>query len=456
MIYDSIFYTIPKAVYEPLGVVVLLWGIVSLIFFRKRNTFHFMIFTLAVFLMLAWRIIGHTIMYSSRYSVILIYPTIIFCACFCCKLPQIFRWSIGKIHWDFSLKREVGLFLAVTVVVGLCIAALVKDVRFNRYGDYAKKISLAYIQKKKPAGILHVHREYRRVLWYTKCKKAEITEYGWQIRRLDLPLIREWVLKYKNAMGDHYFIFLHDKKQPEPDQKNLLLTPEDGSWKIIARYYTSKRKKTEILLVHYIPNCPNVKEWQGKVPALPRKNLCRYGGFENPLAGKIRNARQAHYRKLEIKGYTDLTRRKLPHGWSPGVGKWNKKNPPDTRLVEKDPIAGKYSLLLNSQKPVGSAWLGSWSYFNCKRARYSMFVRTGGNVDTQFIVSLTRRIYNPGQKKYTVKRYYQQHFRLKPGRLYRLYDNIPEDNSASGKLSLNLQITCRGIAVVDQISVEEY
>ena len=71
----------------------------------------------------------------------------------------------------------------------------------------------------------------------------------------------------KNIPGEHYFFFYLKKGETEPNADTMEFDKSSGTWEIVSRYYTARHKKKEFLLARYRPVCPNIEEWQGKIPA---------------------------------------------------------------------------------------------------------------------------------------------------------------------------------------------
>ena len=68
-----LFQSVSGIIFEPLAITLLLWCVLAFGFFRKKNKVLFWFFTGAVIFMLAWRLVCHSVMVSSRYGAFLIY-----------------------------------------------------------------------------------------------------------------------------------------------------------------------------------------------------------------------------------------------------------------------------------------------------------------------------------------------------------------------------------------------
>ena len=449
---EYLFQEIPKMIFEPLAVTVLLWALLAFFFFRKRNKALFRFFTGAVLFMIAWRVACHSIMLSSRYAAFLIYPAVIFCACFTVKCAPFFRWVFKKFKLQFPWRNAFCRFLPAAVLVGLSIGCLIRTFRIDHYSDYRRKAAFAYLKHRKAPGEVHIaHDEFNRISWYTGHKRSEAYTIYLPDNTPFFPKIKNTVQRLKNVPGEHYLFFFLNKGEPTPSPESMNFSKDHGSWQIIARYYTTKRKKKEFLVARYTPVCPNIREWKGPVPPMPKGNFHANSDFEKPFAEVHRKSHQISYRKNKIRGYEDLNKRKLPHGWWHSLGKWNANNPPDIRLSDKAPLAGKYSLSVDSRLPRRYAHCCSWYYFN-KRCQFTIFVRAEGDKPSIFQVFIPTR--NLKLKKY--RREMQMDFKLQPGKTYRIHGTIPADEFEKDWRSFSIQFGVRGFVTVDQLSLVPY
>ena len=450
--FSYLFQSVTKIVFEPLAVTLLLWCVLAFGFFKKKNKVLFRFFTGAVIFMLVWRLACHTVMVSERYAAFLIYPTIICCACFTFKCAPFFRWLFKKFKWEFSGRNAFCRFIPAAVLIGLTVGCLLKTFRINHYALYTKQAAQFYLKhRQNPGGIYVTDHEYGRFSWYAGLKNSEV---NLMYIPDDIPpqqTLRNTVELLKNIPGEHYFFFFLDKGMPEPDQESLKLTPDYGSWEIVARYYTTKRKKRELLVARYKPVCPDIQEWQQLIPPLPKGSLHHNSDFEQTLTPALLKALAVSCKKNQIKGYEDLSERPMPQGWWFSIGKWNANNPPDIFLSDKNPLNGKYSLVIDARPPRSYAYCNSWYYFN-KRCKYTFFVRGEGDKPSQVRLSVTTR--NVKLKKYLAAKRWD--FLIEPGKTYRLQGTIPLDTFEKDWQSFTLYIGVRGFVTVDQFTLMPY
>ena len=450
--FSYLFRSIPKMIFEPLAVTLLLWALLAFCFFRKKNKPLFWFFTGAIIFMITWRVACHSVMLSARYAAFLIYPTLICCACFAVKSAPFFRWVFKKFNLQFPLRNLFCRFLPVAIIIGLSAGCLIRTFRIDPYSDYRRQAAFTYLKHRKGPGEIYIaHDEFNRISWYTGHKHSEVKTLYIPENTPALPQIKKTVGSLKNIPGKHWLFFFLDKGDKEPSPDSMQFTKDHGSWQIITRYHTSKRKKREFLVALYKPVCPNIQEWPGPVPAIPKGNFHNFSDFEKPLTAPLLKNSQNFFRKNQIKGYEDLSKRKLPQGWGVSLGKWNAKNPPDIRLSDKNPLAGKYSLAVDALLPRSYAHCCSWYYFN-KRGRFTIFVRAEGDKPSIFQVFIPTR--NMKTKKY--RREITWNFKLVPGKIYKIHGTIPVDGFEKDWRSYTLQFGVRGKVTVDQISLVPY
>ena len=446
--------SIPGIVFEPMAVILPLWMIIFPLYRKKDKPFFWIIIFAALF-MLLWRLFCHSVMVSGRYSSFFIYTTVIFCACFCVKIVPLLRLISRKLKWDFPLLRKLFFGVAIFLIVGFNIGSIIKITKFNKYSSYTQKICCEYLKYDKSSYILHtVEEELNRVIWYTKKKAPYIQSIYSAPEDNGMTALAKHIEKWQNFPEDHYFMFFRKKGEVEPDAENLKIPAKSGTWRIVVREYTSKRKNKEFILAHYKCNnsSRNIEEWNGKIPELPAKNLCVNGDFEKILSGNHLRDMQKYYIKHNVKGYTDLGNRKLPHNWWLSLSSWNSGNPPHFQLESSNPLAGKYSLLMDGSDSKSLAQINCWAYIYNKKCKYNLFVRPEGNSTSQLVIFTTSQ--NIQTKKY--KRTYERKFLLHPGKVYRISGNIPTDTFPEGFRNFCLLLAVRGTITVDQVSLIEY
>ena len=390
-----LFTTAPSMLFEPLAITMLI-GFACILFLRKKkNPVLFLSLTGIVLFMAAWRLSIHSMMLSSRYAQILIYPCVILSACLCMNTKALFRWIFCKLKLAFPYRKELCKFLPAVLFIGLFFACVGKSLRVDLSGDFIDKITKAYEQHRRNGDFLHVvPKEKYRIPWYLKRKMEDV--YIVDIDS-DLPTvenIKKSVDSLRNIKGDHYLFFNLKKGETEPSAQTMKFDKNSGTWEILARYYTSRKKKEEILLARYRPVCPNIQEWQGKLPPPPENNLLPAGDFEKELQGEELKGNIAYYQKFQVKGYLDLSKRKLPAGWWCLFDELNRANPADIRLAADSPLAGKYSLKIDARAPLDYAMFGS-NFFNLP-CNHSAFVRGEGQSVSEVKLEAISGIHPPG------------------------------------------------------------
>lgn len=443
-----LFRSIPRILFEPLAVTALLWIIGALILFRKHDKVLFWTIFASVAFLCAWRIVLQSIVLSSRYSAFLIYPCVIFTACLCVKSRSVFCWTFRKLHWNFPGKRVVCRLLSTALLIGLTAACLGKTFHLNPYGNFIRALVQSYLEKARSPAFIHT-QEAARISWYAGRKIRDISVLNISPRDPALPFIRKRIGESKNLSGYHYFFYYLTKGEPVPSSRNLKDVLAGGTWTVLDRRYVSKKKDREFLLAVCKPGCPNIEEWPDGIPELPRENLYSNGGFEQVLRGKMFDHYRTFYRKNEIREYLDLTARKLPMGWWPSLGKSSKDIPPDIRLREESPLAGRFSLFIDSRPPRKPANIIYWYSRKESNCRYQFFVRGNGSRPSRFRLDIMSK--NEVSMKLTPEETLT--FFLLPGKTYRIHGNISTGNFRENQRNFLLCFRVNGCVTVDQVSV---
>ena len=431
-----------KILFEPFAVGALMAIISSLLFYRKKCTAWYLALSGAVVFAVAWRIVCFPVMRSSRYSMILIFPALIFLAWFCLKFGVLLRryWPES---WGGDWRNLFCRLLPGLCVIGLSCACLGQILHFNFYGNWLPEIVSVYQKHASSADTLYVQGEERRLAFYAGKPMQSLrllpdkpfTEY--------LP---EYLQQKKNIPGKHYFFFVRRKGQPEPTTECLQLSAGDGSWKILARHFTSRRNNKEFILALFEPGCPNIEEWNKPIPAMPAENLYkRIGGFETPLSAQQRKREEVRFKKLGIKEYFDLSQRPLPEGWWLGLYSYHIKHTPDFRLINNHPLAEKYSLRIDS----GKNFAGFYAFYVYKSCHFSFFVRNDGTNEAvlHFII---------GGRNTKLKKYQENgrlFFHLKPGKTYRISGNVKIEKNPVELRNFCPIFQVKGCVLIDQISL---
>ena len=449
---DYLFRSIPGIVFEPFFVCALIWCVLILPFFRKNNKILFRGIFVAVIMMTVWRLVLHHVVISARYSVILVYPLMAVSACLCIKISPFGIWIMKKCKMQSGIARICIRFFSTVAVVGLSIACLCNALRFNQYEDAYKKIGVDCSKYRERAGQYHIiEKEYNRIVWYGKLSKSKAKPMRLSNGNSILQVLSQTVESLKNSPGEHFFVFPFKKGETLPSAATLNLREYQGNWEILSRYFNSPRKNKEMILARYTPVCPNVTLWNKKVPAVDSKNICLSGNFEKQLAGKQLQNSMDYFSKLQIKEYSDDTERVLPYGWYPGIGRWNKNNPPDVRLTDIEPLEGKFSLAVDALSPRSVAVISNWKVYR-KNCSYSLYVRAEGVEDCELKINAISRITpTKGHKTNLIDR-----FVLAPGKVYRFHGEILTEKFPSGWNDYLVQFFVRGKVVIDSVSLEPF
>lgn len=451
---EYLLQSIPRILFEPLAVGAFLWIITSLFLFRrKRKPFYWIIFV-AVCIMLIWRLCAISLMASGRYSSFLIYPATIFTVCFCFKLNTICRWLLMRFdkkqiipHRNLICRIIPWLFM-----IGLSIAGIVKSLNFNPYDTVLPETCRFYRElpgeKNNPVLVdiapelfgYYSNTPIKQIFWIRKNDKISIEDQ-----------FRNRLQRLKNQPGDHYFFFYLRKKDVEPTVETLGLQPGDGKWEILKRSFVSKRKNKELLLARFTAGCPNMKEWNGPVPPVTAKNnVCVNGDFEQLRPQKQQEARKAALKAMGITVFDEHPEKYFPYAWWLSYGAWFKDKPqPDMYVSAKNPIAGAYSLFVDSTKTsYGSAFNSRYVYLK-NGAAYSLFVRNEAETDSTVLLTFFSR----GKDGKRIRNPENVFCKIPPGKLYQISGTFPAPTDSSH--STCLHFTVKGKVVIDQVVFQQ-
>lgn len=446
--FDYLFKSIPSIIFDPLAVMVLIWSVCAFFLCKKKNKFFFWTFCGIVFFMLVWRLTVHSLMASSRYASVLIYPAVIFSACLCLKSQAVFRWLFKLFHCEFKVRNQICKFLSAALFIGMFIACIGKSLHLDPFRYFIPQITEDYKKYSGGNGYVHIVRgEAERISWYIGKKLSEVDAFYVGKNEPVFPKVKRAFEMSKNIPGEHYFFFYLKKGETEPNADTMEFDKSCGTWEIVSRYYTARHKKKEFLLARYRPVCPNIEEWQGEIPASPKGNICEYGDFETPLSGDRVKTLEDYYKKHQLQRYADLSKRKLPHGWWFSIGRWNENNPPEFLLSDKVPLSGKFSLSVDSRHSQHHG-VFNYRYFDVSCC-YSMFVRgEGDKISTVRVEAVSR---NTRMKK--LKSTPIGNFEIHPGKVYRLHGDILCDKFEPEFRNFCLRMVVNGFVSIDQVSL---
>ena len=324
------------------------------------------------------------------------------------------------------------------------IAGIGKSLHIDPYGNYIQNITNAYQKYAQKQDHIHVmDSEQHRIARYLKRKPNDVQVFNYK----GIDSVRQAVESLKNIPGNNYLFFYLEKGEKAPSAQSMNFDKDSGSWEILERFYTSRKKRKEIILARYRPVCPNIKEWNEKGPDLPKGNLLPGGDFEKTPQGSYLKNLENYYKKYQVKGYQDLSNRPIPANWWLSFSNWNKDNPPDIRLSEQNPLAGKYSLLADARPPLYPAvFSGAYLHQPC---RYNAFIRGEGNQVSKVKLNIIAR--NLKSKQYKIQ--FSQFFLIQPGKVYRIHGEIPCDKFDQFFQNFCLQFVVRGYVSLDQVSL---
>ncbi len=438
---EIFFQIIPATLFEPIAAGAVPGIAAALIFGWKKRSAWYWILLFSILFMIGWRLAIQIV--SSRYAAILIYPAIIFTAYFC--------FQTERLSVLFKQYRH-GIFICRLVpwllILGLSIVCIGKVLHYNPYSDYVIKTCKVFLDDTEEKEKVYVYSlgcgEKSRIIYYSGLKKMS-----------DLPelclkdpdkrkILADKLKEVRNVRGAHYFYATH--KKTEPHYKASELHVSDDEWAELCAFYTSKRKKKELVLYKYTPKCPNVKEWKEALPALNPKKFPANAGFENVLTGKAWRNRKHWVAKQGLTCY-QKEEVLLPLFWMPHLGKWNAKNPPVMILSDKNPLSGKYSFFVDTRHIGIKASFGSPEIPKLN-GTYSGFVRGEGEYPAEIRVL---PMYVDRVQKKTIL-FGDYHFFAEPGKVYHFSGEIKGDEMQNTK-GFFLYFHVMGCATFDNIEI---
>ena len=438
-----LFLGIYRILYEPFFIGALLAILSILLFYIRRRNIWLIVTLSAAGFMLAWRVACYSIMISSRYSAILIFPTLLLVAWLCPKMGVYFR-RFFPAKWGGKWKSPFCHLLEAASVIGMMIGCFGQILHFNPYANWFTEVISVYQKNARPDDIIYTQDE-RRIAFYTHKTMRELRNIPAEAPKL-LNFISLQLQQNKNIPGKHYFFFSKKKAHQEPTPEALKLSQQDGTWKILARSFVSRRKNKEFILAVFEPACPNISEWNKKIPALPENDLYKsIGDFEKQLPLQQQKSREKYFQQLEITEYADLSDRPLPANWWIGLNVSHKNNPPDVRLKTSNPLAGKSSLYIDAINK--TAKLNAHYLFeNCK---FEFFVRPEGKEPALLDLIIF-------SKNLKTNKFHTQtglKFRLCPGKTYRIQKSIDLRDFPDGFKNVCPIIQVNGCVTIDQFSI---
>ena len=440
---QNLFHGIYRGLYEPFCIGALLAILSILFFYIKRRNIWFIAALSAVVFMLAWRIVCNSIMISSRYSAILLFPTLLLVAWLCPKMGVYFR-RFFPTKWGGKWKSSFCHLLEAASVIGMMIGCFGQILHFNPYANWFTEVISVYQKNAKSNDILHA-QDIRRIAFYARKLNQELQMLAAEDQE-PVEILSQQLQQNKNIPGKHYFFFSKKKAHLEPTAEALKLSQQDGTWKILARSFVSRRKNKEFILAQFEPACPNITEWNDKIPALPENDLYKsIGNFEKQLPLQQQKSCEKYFQNLGINQYADLSNRPLPAGWWIGLNVYHKSNPPDVRLRTINPLAGKSSLYIDAINK--TAKLNAHYLFeNCK---IEFFVRPEGKEPALLDLIIF-------SKNFKTNKFHTQtrlSFRLYPGKTYRIQKSVDLRDFPDGFKNVCPIIQVNGCVTIDQFSI---
>ena len=400
-------FKIPGLLFEPIAVITIVASFAAFIIYYKKHDRLYWIITLTVGYMLIWRLSVHSLIVSSRYASIILYPAIILSAWLICHL-NVFVKYIG----DYFRCRNNPFFkelldrIPACIVFLLTLACVIKTLHFNPYVINFLQLTSSIHEKD---AVIFADKEESRIFYYSQKKVTPI------VRPENMSVSAYFDNKLpelKNKFEPCYF-FIH-KPPDEQDVTNecLVRNSKFGSLEFVQRLFTSRRNNKEIVLYRFIPSHPNVEIWDNDIPDLSTKNLCRNGGFEASASDSRKKYLQDEFRKLNNEIYAS-DKIIFPDYWSFDITYNHSKTPPLLSLTSDSPLSGKCSLLMDSRESPFPARFHSQALPNSNYS-YSGFIKCSDECKSEIFIN--NRFWDPKQQKTIVVN--SINFVASPGKIY--------------------------------------
>ena len=232
-----LFQKIPRGLFEPFAIGAVIGGVCSLLFPRKHG-YCFWFFWFSILYMLTWRLL--IMIASSRYTSILIYPSVILTAYACFNAGRLVRerkwFRPQNCHW-----------LPYAILGGIILGCLGKALMVKPY-EYHREEAYAVIRKElknEDALVLVSNGEEARVKYYTGATTHRMYD-------ATNPMLKSLVQKFKN----HDTLILFDVI--EPANTPMLTKKELGvsdavEWERIYSSYTNRTERRKHNIYRYRP-----------------------------------------------------------------------------------------------------------------------------------------------------------------------------------------------------------
>jgi len=431
----------------------------ALIAYRKTHNRFYWITTVTLLFMLVWRLACHSLMLSTRYSSIFLYPAIISTAWFCFYLPKLI-----SMHRAFRLHRLMNgssflnnhpvppqhTFIPTILITGLAIACLTKILHYNAYRagimELCKKSNLH--RGNDPAYYYHNSKEKSRILFYTTTSPDKEHDFPLLINGSNglLQNIQEAVVLIQNIQGKHFFFLQQPASDKSISSADLQIKGSDGSWEALGQVFTSQKKKNKNVLYCYTPlTFPNIEKWDDDISRPEKDNLLENGDFETILSEEKNLERVKELSKHGFITQPGISY-PFPDVWWQSIDDWKKGTAPVIKLVSDNPLSGKYSLLIDSEQSSYLGTINSLSFPMAKEYEVDFFAKNIGTKEAKLSFYVCSWNTNP----YTFSRY--RLFRLRPEQVYKIC--LPVSKKVfPGFPSFYFSIRVQGKVLLDNVTV---
>lgn len=338
---------IPGMLFEPIAIFSICGIVCSIIFIRKEHKARLFFVLFCILFFCVWRVI--IVIISSRYSIILLFPAIIFSVYFCFCIPKLIEY--------FSPNRSVKfLWISYCIAFILLIACLGKTFRVNPFSGYIIQIAddlkkNINFHKNYNIGILADDKDGKRMEYYADHPIETMDGFCFLSSKPDFVIIKR-ILNENKFKYDILWIVLKEQSTLPPLKPEDLDLPET-EWELERTYYINTKKKSQMRLYRYSPS----KYAQLKVTEAQRavltnishdmkKNIIRNGDFEESCQSSDKLYSEMNNYSLRYQLENPVCKKgPLPPHWNFfGLGGYALGSNPQIWLDSVSPISGNKSL----------------------------------------------------------------------------------------------------------------
>ena len=170
------FVGIPSLLFEPIAIVALLGCITTFCIFHKKNNRFFWITSAAICFMFIWRLSLHSLMLSTRYASIILYPAVIVAVLFCFHVREAARFFIRKFPLlKKSLLCRISPAIPYFLISALAVACIAKTLHYDPCKFHTVKVCKALAKEVEGKDFfLYVQDAKLQIAYYSGINEKKI------------------------------------------------------------------------------------------------------------------------------------------------------------------------------------------------------------------------------------------------------------------------------------------